>query len=86
MVLMLIGLVGISPHQMRWLWPISALVLLAPAVALAERPPVRRFAVPAGLVLTAAGLANLPTHVAPEGPTADRDAGDSERARRPARQ
>ena len=78
MMLMPIGLVGISPHQMRWLWPISALVLLAPAVALAEWPPVRRFVVPAGLALTAlASLANLPTHVAPEGPTADRDAGDT---------
>jgi hypothetical protein len=78
MVLMPIGLVGISPHQMRWLWPISAFVLLAPAVAIAEWPPVRRVVVPVGLALTAvAALANLPTHVAPEGPTADREAGDT---------
>jgi hypothetical protein len=78
MVLMPIGLVGISPHQMRWLWPISAFVLLAPAVAIAEWPPVRRVVVPVGLALTAlAAVANLPTHAAPEGPTADREAGDA---------
>jgi hypothetical protein len=78
MVLMPIGLVGISPHQMRWLWPISAVVLLAPAVAIAEWLPVRRVVVPVGLALTAlAALANLPTHAAPEGPTADREAEDA---------
>ena len=78
MVLMPIGLVGISPHQMRWLWPISAFVLLAPALAIAEWSPVRRFVVPVGLALTGlAALANLPTHVASEGPTADREAGDT---------
>jgi hypothetical protein len=78
MVLIPIGPLGISPHQMRWLWPISAFVLLAPAIALAESPPLRRAVVPVGLALTAvAALANLPTHAAPEGPTADRDAGDT---------
>jgi hypothetical protein len=73
MVLMPIGLIGISPHQMRWLWPISALALLAPAVAIAEWPPVRRAVVPVGLVVIVAfAVANLPTYAAPEGPTADR--------------
>jgi hypothetical protein len=75
MVLMPIGVIGISPHQMRWLWPISALVLLAPAVALAEWPPLRRVVVPAGLAATVLLAAlNLPTYAAPEGPTADRAA------------
>jgi hypothetical protein len=73
MVLMPIGLIGISPHQMRWLWPISALALLAPAVAIAEWPPAQPAVVPLGLVVTAAiSVANLPTYAAPEGPTADR--------------
>jgi hypothetical protein len=76
--LMPVGAIGISPHQMRWLWPISAFVLLAAAVALLEWPPLRRAAVPAGLILTGvAAVANLPTYAAPEGPTADRDAGDT---------
>jgi hypothetical protein len=75
MVLMPIGVIGISPHQMRWLWPISALVLLAPAVGLAEWPPLRRAAVPVGLAATVILAAiNLPTYAAPEGPTADRAA------------
>ena len=60
---------------MRWLWPISALVLLAPAVALAEWPPLRRVVVPVGLAATVLLAAlNLPTYAAPEGPTADRAA------------
>ncbi len=73
MVFMPIGVIGISPHQMRWLWPISALVLLAAVVAAAEWSPLRRFAVPAGLAATGLlAVLNLPTHAAPEGPTADR--------------
>jgi hypothetical protein len=75
MILIPVGPLGISPHQLRWLWPISAFVLLAPVFALAEWPPVRRAVVPVGLALTAVlALANLPTHAAPEGPTADRQA------------
>jgi hypothetical protein len=71
MILIPVGPLGISPHQMRWLWPISAFVLLAPVFAFAEWPPVRRAVVPVGLALTALlALANLPTHAAPEGPTA----------------
>ena len=73
MVFMPIGVIGISPHQMRWLWPISAFVLLAALVAAAECSPVRRVAVPAGLAATGLlAVLNLPTYAAPEGPTADR--------------
>jgi hypothetical protein len=76
MVLLPIGVIGISPHQMRWLWPISALVLLAPALAIADWAPVRRVAIPLGVAAVAVlSVLNLPTHVAPEGPTADRDDG-----------
>ena len=78
MVLAPVAAIGISPHQMRWLWPISAFVLLAPAIALADWPPARRAVVPAGLALTGlAALANLPTYAAPEGPTTDRNVGDT---------
>ena len=73
MVFMPIGVIGISPHQMRWLWPISAFVLLAVVVAAAEWSPLRRVAVPAGLAATGLlAVLNLPTYAAPEGPTADR--------------
>jgi hypothetical protein len=73
MVFMPIGVIGISPHQMRWLWPISAFVLLAAVVTAAEWQPLRRVAVPVGLAATAlVAVLNLPTYAAPEGPTADR--------------
>ena len=78
MVLMPIGVIGISPHQMRWVWPISALVLRTSAVGLAEWPPLRRVAVPVGLAATVLLAAlNQPTYAAPEGPTADRAATDT---------
>ena len=71
-----VSAIGLSPHQMRWLWPISAFVLLAPTLAIAEWTPLRRAVVPAGLAVTGiAALANIPTHAAPEGPTTDREAG-----------
>jgi hypothetical protein len=75
MVLIPIGPIGVSPHQMRWLWPLSAFVILAPLVAVAEWPPARRFVVPLGLAATVAlSVLNLPTYAAPQGPTKDRDA------------
>jgi hypothetical protein len=73
MVFMPIGVIGISPHQMRWLWPISAFVLLSIVVTAAEWRPLRRFAMPVGLAATALmAMLGLPTYAAPEGPTADR--------------
>ena len=75
------GVLGVSPHQMRWLWPISALVLLTPLVAVAEWAPVRRVVVPVGLAATAVlSVLNLPTQAAPEGPTADRRYTETTRA------
>jgi hypothetical protein len=65
--------IGLSPHQMRWLWPVSALVLLTPAVAvgrLARRAvePVIAIGAVATVVLA---VLTLPTSAAPQGPTQD---------------
>ncbi|MET0325588.1 MAG: hypothetical protein ABW219_10220 [Ilumatobacteraceae bacterium] len=67
---------GISPHQMRWLWPVAALVTLAPLFALGDWAPARRAvtAVATATTLVLVVLA-LPTYAAPEGPTADREYG-----------
>jgi hypothetical protein len=72
MVLSPVNFIGLSPHQMRWLWPISALVFAAvlyPLAAFAPRTVTRPVAfVPIALFAVLA----LPTYAAPEGPTADR--------------
>ena len=75
MVLSPVNTIGLSPHQVRWLWPVALIVWAVPAgggrpLGRAPRtswspwprPPPSLFA-----------LANLPTHAAPEGPTADRE-------------
>jgi hypothetical protein len=71
-----IGPLGLSPHTMRFLWPVSAFVLLALLLGVAEWAPVRRVAVPvaAGLTVLLAVL-NLPTKASPLGPLADQSAG-----------
>lgn len=69
---------GISPHQMRWLWPVAALVTLAPLFAIGDWAPARRIVT--GLATASTILLvvlALPTYAAPEGPTADRDYGPS---------
>ncbi len=67
-----VNLIGLSPHQLRWLWPISMLVLAAAAFAVATETP-RRVVRPVGVAAVAvfAALA-LPTYAAPEGPTRER--------------
>jgi hypothetical protein len=78
MGLMPIGVIGLSPHTMRWLWPISAFVLLAGLFALSGWRPAGRVAVPLAAAATAVLTAlNLPTHAARLGPTADRAAIDT---------
>ena len=75
LVLSPINDIGISPHQMRWLWPISALVLAVPLLTAARwlvRPPATQIV--AGVAITCLAVATLPTYAAPEGPTANRDA------------
>jgi hypothetical protein len=70
-----LNVVGLTPHQMRWLWPVSALVLTAVLVAMTTfdrlaRPLVA--AVATATVLIA--VLTVPTYVVPAGPTVDRDA------------
>lgn len=69
------GVIGLAPHQMRWLWPTSALVMLVVVdgvygrlrshwTTLMHRVP----AVVLGLLL----IANLPAHTSDLGPAASR--------------
>ncbi|MET0143706.1 MAG: hypothetical protein ABW328_02835 [Ilumatobacteraceae bacterium] len=68
-----LGTIGLSPHQMRWLWPVATLVLLVPGFALGTWPPARRAVLTLAAVATVlVSVLNLPTYAAPEGPTADR--------------
>ena len=73
LVLTPVPAIGLSPHQMRWLWPVSALVLLTAVVAagrLARRavPTITAIGAVATLVLA---VLTLPTYAAPQGPTQD---------------
>lgn len=70
--------IGLSPHQLRWLWPVGAILTAVPLVAAARWVP----APPAVWSVAAAAIigvsaANLPTHAAREGPTADRAYGST---------
>lgn len=80
LTVMPVGAIGLAAHQMRWLWPIGAMVLLALLLALTDRVASARALVPT--ILTALALVsvmNLPTYVVPAGQTADRDATPSVR-------
>jgi hypothetical protein len=72
-IVMPIGAIGLSPHQARWMWPTAAFATAA--VVFAITPLISRTWRAAGLVMAVAALvavANLPTHAAATGPTADR--------------
>lgn len=70
-----VGLLGLSSHQMRWLWPISAMVMVALAlVAVRARRQERGVLLGCLALAILLGGANVPTSVRPHGPTADRDA------------
>ena len=80
LTVMPVGAIGLAAHQMRWLWPIGAMVLLALLMAITDRVVGARALVPtllAALVLVS--VLNLPTYVVPAGQTADRDATPSVR-------
>jgi hypothetical protein len=72
-----IGALGLAPHQLRWLWPVGALVLLALLVALVRRVIDTTAPAPVpvvgALTVVVAGLcaANLPTFNQGAGPSAD---------------
>lgn len=80
MTAMPVGAIGLAAHQMRWLWPIGAIVLLALLLAVTDRVASARALVPTILaVLALVSVLNLPTYVVPAGQTADRDATPSVR-------
>jgi len=80
MTVMPVGAIGLAAHQMRWLWPIGAMVLLAVLLAITDRIAEARALVPSILaVLALVSVLNLPTYVVPAGQTADRDATPSVR-------
>ena len=67
------GVLGLAPHQVRWLWPIGALVWVAvlnvldlKAVRARVSPDVRQRLVLAAIALLV--LANLPAHLSDLGP------------------
>lgn len=71
-----VGVLGLAAHQLRWLWPIGALVSLAIAFTLVRRVAASRVPVlPAAAALTVLvagiGAANLPTFNQSAGPSAD---------------
>jgi hypothetical protein len=74
MVIMPVGPIGLTAHQMRWLWPISvfalcAVVLVGVRAWSPERPTLWAGAVLAAVVAVLA----LPTYVQPAGPAARHD-------------
>jgi hypothetical protein len=70
-----VNLIGIVVHQMRWVWPVAALVtaaLLTAGLSLLRSRPRAQAPLLAlcGLVAAAVAIANLPTYVSTsEGPT-----------------
>jgi hypothetical protein len=71
-----VSIIGISAHQMRWVWPVTALVTAALlAVLLTVLQAQRALARPALTVAAAAVVAvaavNLPTFRSPAGPSSD---------------
>ena len=71
-----LGALGVAPHQVRWLWPVGAFVVLALVVVVARRVVATRvhsLAVVGGLAAVTIGIsaANLPTFNQAAGPSAD---------------
>lgn len=85
MALMPAGVLGLAPHQMRWLWPISVFVMLAVVNAvdrlwLTDRVQARHRLIAAGTVLGLLVLLNLPAHQSDLGPNASRAENDAVRS------
>jgi len=79
LALMPIGVLGLTAHQMRWLWSIGAFVVLASALAvhravadsLAHRGTARALVWAPALALAAFVVANVPAHLQLAGPSAE---------------
>jgi hypothetical protein len=68
LTIMPIGPLGLTPHQMRWLWPVSAFVVLSVVVNLASVRADRRVALAGLAVVAVVAVANLPAHLQLAGP------------------
>jgi len=64
---------GVGPHQLRFLWAIAAFTAFGAVTVLTARVP-RAATVVLALVAVVLGVANLPTHHADAGPNADAEA------------
>lgn len=79
------GVIGLAPHQVRWLWPVAAFLTLAlvdsaDRLALHSRVARRwRVAAPAALTSLAV-LANLPAHLSDLGPSDSRGVNETVRS------
>ena len=79
------GVIGLAPHQVRWLWPVAAMVTLAivdgvDRLVLHARVPRRwRMAAPIAL-MTVAAVGNLPAHLSDLGPSDSRSVNDTVRS------
>jgi hypothetical protein len=71
LTIMPIGPLGLTPHQMRWLWSIGAFCVLALSVAGVRalgRPDTLRVGGVFAAIAVVVSLANVPVHVQPAGP------------------
>jgi hypothetical protein len=74
LAIMPIGPIGLTPHQMRWLWPIGGFVVFCLALVIIELVGDRRALSPVLVVLVAAVAAlNVPAHVQLVGPDTFQD-------------
>lgn len=73
--LMPVGVLGLTAHQMRWLWPIGAFTAFVLVFALARRfPSTRNWTIAGGALTALFVVVNLPAHVQPAGPERDQTA------------
>lgn len=71
LTIMPIGPLGLTPHQMRWLWSIGAFCVLGLAAAGVRAlgpTAVRRAGFALAAITVVVSLANVPAHVQPAGP------------------
>ncbi|HUP84183.1 MAG TPA: hypothetical protein VM143_00825 [Acidimicrobiales bacterium] len=64
-----VGILGIVPHQFKWLWPVGIFATFALAVAVLPRVPMAAWA--GTLVAVVLGVLAMPTWNAHSGPSAD---------------
>jgi hypothetical protein len=75
MMLMPAGVLGLAPHQMRWLWPISMVAMLAVVNGIdrvTNRVQPRHRLMAAAAVFGLITVLNLPAHLSDLGPNASR--------------